>query len=102
MQSCVFSLHADNYSMFIITAHQDQITRPLKNISIDDRRVHIKSPDRAYGVEGETIDNVSDINEPAIVGADLANFGICKCYRSDRQIRRLLQLDKLIKTNSKQ
>jgi len=22
--------------MFIITAHQDQITRPLKNISIDD------------------------------------------------------------------
>jgi len=33
--------------MFIITAHQDQITRPLKNISIDDRGVHIKSPDRA-------------------------------------------------------
>ena len=23
--------------MFIITAHQDQITHPLKNISIDDR-----------------------------------------------------------------
>ena len=46
--------------------------------------------------------NFSSINEPAIAGADLSNFGICKWYRSYRQIRRLQQLDKLIKTNSKQ